>query len=1053
LPKLEFETFLQRLKGRIEGKSLHDLFCIEIFSGSGRLTAAVRLCGMKESYGVDHLVSKHVRSPTLKLDLNTEDGRAVLLQLLEDPDLCYIHMAPPCGTSSRARDLRRRYGYDPPQLRTELQPDGLPNLPPVLAKRVQLANSLYHFTGIVARRCYELGILFSIENPWRSHFWATSHFSKHVQDLVLQTCIFDHCMFGSRRAKRTKLLHVINAFKALNVTCDNSHVHEKWGYSNNSWATAEETAYPFPLCKAMAYHLCEFLFELGCHRPSRSIEDTTNDLQLQKVFAGAQPKGKRVLPLVPEFKNVVKLFGPPSEMPPQKLKDAWTLPQHIKCDPPLTLLPAGSRVIRAHMQRGDVEALKKLFPSDSDMHVASVLDESDLFDDVSNTHMVNVVGIPWSVEEFIEKAATSRHPKMLVTGLDSDIKDLVDHYASSHLGDIMGARMETLRRWMRKAVECMDEEKKLKEEMPEHCKKILQKKRLVLFGDLIREVGHEDGDLHMEVAKGFDLSGPIPRSGVYRKRKKPGNLGRAELRRRAGTVRKAIVASTKGSGDDEIDMAVFDVTTKEKESGWLHGPYSLEELPHDASVTRRFGIRQGGKVRPIDNFTESMVNLTASAGETIELHGTDTIAAIVAYWMETMTKAKCGSCPGLKVKTWDLKKAYKQLRVSTDGLNDSYLAEFDPGAKKTLVYGQYVLPFGACASVHAFCRTSYAMWKIGLKGLKILWSTYFDDYVVFCREEEQQHIESSVNLFFQLLGWVVSEDKSNAFDHVTKALGLVIDLSDCQLLKCRICNTEERQSELKVFLDEVLASRTLTQKDGERLRGRMIFAEAQIFGRRAAKAMGVLSQHVTKSRSKVVGDELAAALTFLRDKIVGGRPREIGPFTSDVCHIYTDASFELGNRYPVGIGGVMVCPVSGKRSFFSVGIQAEDLAKWNPLGSENPIFEFETLAVYIACRVWSREISGRAVVVFTDNEGSLGALIRCRCENLVGMRYVERITDLEDTLQVSIWYERVNTASNIADAPSRFVYDEFSLGQRRHVDLNKIFADIGLSDFHLPSQD
>ena len=82
-----------------------------------------------------------------------------------------------------------------------------------------------------------------------------------------------------------------------------------------------------------------------------------------------------------------------------------------------------------------------------------------------------------------------------------------------HLGDIMGARMETLRRWMRKAVECMDEEKKLKEEMPEHCKKILQKKRLVLFGDLIREVGHEDGDVHMEVAKGFDLSAPIPRSG------------------------------------------------------------------------------------------------------------------------------------------------------------------------------------------------------------------------------------------------------------------------------------------------------------------------------------------------------------------------------------------------------------------------------------------------------------------------------------------------------------------------------------------------------------
>lgn len=648
---------------------------------------------MKESYGVDHLVAKHVRSPTLKLDLNTEDGQTVLLQLLEDPDLCYVHMAPPCGTSSRARDLRRRYGYDPPQLRTEERPDGLPNLPPVLAKRVQLANSLYHFTGIIARKCYEFGILFSIENPWRSHFWATSHFSRHMTDLTLQTCIFDHCMFGSRRAKRTKLLHVIDSFAALNVTCDGSHVHAQWGYSQNSWATAEETAYPFPLCKAMAFHLCEFLFDLGCHRPPRAIEESVNDLQLQKVFAGAQPKGKRVLPLVAEFKTVVKLTGHPSAMPPQKVKEPWSIPTTIQCEPALETLPAGSRVIRAHMQGGDVEALKKAFPTDSEIHVGSVLDESDCFDDVNSIRMVNIVGIPWAIEEFIGKAAACAHPKMLVTGLDTDITDLVDFYASSHLGDITSARTETLRRWMRQAVDCMDEEKKLKDEMPDHCKNILQKKRLVLFGKLMQEVGHEDSNLHLEIARGFDLSGPIPRSGVCRKRKKPGNLGRAELRRRAGTVRKAIVASTKGSGDDEIDRAVFEVTSKEKESGWLHGPYALDELPADASVTRRFGIRQNGKVRPIDNFTESLINLTASSGETIELHGTDTIAAIIAYWRETMQKTTGGKLHGLKAKTWDLKKAYKQLCVSADGLNDSYLAVFDPGARQTQVYGQYVLPF------------------------------------------------------------------------------------------------------------------------------------------------------------------------------------------------------------------------------------------------------------------------------------------------------------------------------------------------------------------------
>lgn len=343
------------------------------------------------------------------------------------------------------------------------------------------------------------------------------------------------------------------------------------------------------------------------------------------------------------------------------------------------------------------------------------------------------------------------------------------------------------------------------------------------------------------------------------------------------------------------------------------------------------------------------------------------------------------------------------------------------------------------------------MWKIGLKGLKILWSTYFDDYVVFCREEEQQHVESVVSLFFQLLGWVVSEDKSSTFSNVARALGLVIDLTDCKLLKCRVCNTEERQAELKSFIDGVLASRTLTKKDGERLRGRLIFAEAQIFGRRAAKAMGVLSQHVTKGKSNSVTDDLAGALVFLRDKIVGGRPREIGPFTSDVLHLYTDASFELGHDYPVGIGGVLIHPVSGRRSYFSVGIPASELARWNPLKSENPIFEFETLAVYIACRVWSKELTGRSAVVFTDNEGSLGALIKCRCDNAVGMRYVELVTGLEESFQISMWYERVNTASNIADAPSRFIFDEFQLGDRRHVDLSSIFVDVGLMEFQQPS--
>ena len=279
------------------------MFCIEIFSGSGRLTATLRMCGLKESYGIDHLVSKHVRSPTLKLDLNTEDGRAVLFQLLEDPDLCYVHLAPPCGTASRARDLRRREGYDPPQLRTEWKPDGLDNLPPVLAKRVQLANSLYHLTGVIACRCYELGILFSIENPWRSHFWATSFFSEQVKGLKLQTCIFDHCMYGSGRAKRTKLMHVIDTFSNLSVTCDDSHTHTCLGAVLAANGPQLKNVHIQFLCAK----LCLFKFASFCfswdvtNHPIRLMMSTTT-CNYKKCLLEASPKGNVCCQWYPSLK-------------------------------------------------------------------------------------------------------------------------------------------------------------------------------------------------------------------------------------------------------------------------------------------------------------------------------------------------------------------------------------------------------------------------------------------------------------------------------------------------------------------------------------------------------------------------------------------------------------------------------------------------------------------------------------------------------------------------------------------------------------------------------
>ena len=101
--------------------------------------------------------------------------------------------------------------------------------------------------------------------------------------------------------------------------------------------------------------------------------------------------------------------------------------------------------------------------------------------------------------------------------------------------------------------------------------------------------------------------------------------------------------------------------------------------------------------------------------------------------------------------------------------------------------------------------------------------------------------------------------------------------------------------------------------------------------------------------------------------------------------------------------------------------------------SKNPIFECECLAVLMCFRVWGGLLRSCNVVVFSDNEGTRACMIKRASDNSVGMRIVDATHDAIDSACCVPWFERVNTASNIADDPSRGAGDE-SLGRRFETD-------------------
>ena len=169
------------------------------------------------------------------------------------------------------------------------------------------------------------------------------------------------------------------------------------------------------------------------------------------------------------------------------------------------------------------------------------------------------VGIPWDPIEFINKAGKTGHPFHQLSKTNEPLEELIEqlvHKPSS----VRSRRKSYLDKWTKRSRMLEPEEEKLKSSMSEHRKHILGSKRILLFKEMLEE-------------------------------------------------------RTVSSGDIEVDKLLWAKTLEEVDRGHLSGPYRIDALPHGCLVNSRFPIIQGGKLRPIDNYTSSLVNDGNNLGE------------------------------------------------------------------------------------------------------------------------------------------------------------------------------------------------------------------------------------------------------------------------------------------------------------------------------------------------------------------------------------------------------------------------------------------------------
>eukprot|EP00435_Cladocopium_sp_Y103_P055081 s1454_g18.t1 len=353
-----------------------------------------------------------------------------------------------------------------------------------------------------------------------------------------------------------------------------------------------------------------------------------------------------------------------------------------------------------------------------------------------------------------------------------------------------------------------------------------------------------------------------------------------------------------------------------------------------------------------------------------------------------------------------------------------------------VLLGVNALPFGAVGSVAAFLRVSTALWYIGFVGMSICWTSFFDDYSVASRKDLLANTAWAVETLFSLVGFTYAKEGSKApeFADCFKMLGLVIDCSRVLQNEILVGHTAERRQELAAALSQVLEQRSVSSKDVERLRGRMLFFESYTFGRTANLAIQEFGRLCLSAQRHIsLKDGSLVYIQQLLDRVNEGEPIVISSEILDTWFVFTDGACE-GEMRVGSVGGVLISPSHHIIEHFGEEVPSA-LMKIFLEDSRNPIHELELLPVLISVRIWSEKIKRSQLVLFVDNDSRM-ALIRGSGETRHAKTMISEVTLLETRLQLKTWYARVPSFSNLADDPSRLCFELLRRQQSKQVPID-----------------
>ena len=247
---------------------------------------------------------------------------------------------------------------------------------------------------------------------------------------------------------------------------------------------------------------------------------------------------------------------------------------------------------------------------------------------------------------------------------------------------------------------------------------------------------------------------------------------------------------------------------------------------------------------------------------------------------------------------------------------------------------------------------------------------------------------------------------------------------------------------MEELVGKVLGSSPPNKAAAESLRGVIGFARSHCYGRCGAIALHFLSEIVAGRVAKIT-PEGAELLEFWPRYLREATPRQVS--VADKRRpilVFTDGAEEgEGGSTEVGVGGLIIDPeaadpsdlgpasknrlvrnqghVSGRFAFGGLA-PAEVVGNWRATnGREKVIHQAELWPAQLAAEAWAAQLAGRKVVLFVDNDAARAALVKGATSSPASAQIVHRFWEAVTRAHAQVWVERVASAANPADGPSR----------------------------------